>query len=79
MPKQQQMSEGAQETKMSSCFAQLWNDEQATTTLEYTLILVLIAVTGLLAWQSFGTSLSEHAADNAAQVGVPDANKYSGI
>ncbi len=35
---------------------QLWSDEDATTTLEYALLLLLVALSGLVAWQALGRS-----------------------
>jgi Flp pilus assembly pilin Flp len=36
----------------------LWSDEDALTTVEYALLLALVFVVGLLAWQSLGTSVN---------------------
>lgn len=37
-------------------FQELWFDEAALTTVEYALLLLLVAVSGIVAWQALGTT-----------------------
>ncbi len=43
---------------MFAAFRSLWNDEDGLTTVEYALLLVLIVIVGITAWQSLGGSVS---------------------
>ena len=36
----------------------LWRDEEGLSTVEYALLLVLIVIVGITAWQTLGTSVS---------------------
>ncbi len=56
----------------------LVDDEQGFTTVEYALVLVLIAVAGILVWQSFGQTVNDSGRGstesmNRARVSHPDA------
>lgn len=37
----------------------LWRDEEGLTTVEYALLLVLIVIVGITAWQTLGGSVSD--------------------
>ena len=42
-----------------SSFRRLWSDNRGVSTVEYVIILVLIAVLGIGAWKTFGKSVSD--------------------
>ncbi len=42
---------------MLDCIKRLWKDEEGLTTVEYALLLVLIVVVAVTAWQTLGTGV----------------------
>ena len=44
---------------MFDALKRLWTDEDGLTTVEYALLLVLIVIVGITAWQSLGGSVSD--------------------
>ncbi len=46
---------------------QLWSDEDATTTLEYALLLLLIVMSGFVAWQALGRSTQSNVDTTSTQ------------
>jgi len=44
---------------MVQCLKQLWKDEEGLTTVEYALLLVLIVVVAVTAWQTLGTGVKD--------------------
>lgn len=51
--------------------SELWHDESALTTLEYALLLLLIATSGIVAWQLLGSSTSESVANSTEALPHP--------
>lgn len=45
--------------KLTGIFARCWKDQKGATAIEYGLVLVLISVAGLTAFQSLGDSISD--------------------
>jgi len=43
---------------MLSTLKRFWNDEEGLSTVEYALLLVLIVIAGVTAWQTLGGSVS---------------------
>jgi len=43
---------------MLATIAKLWKDEEGLSTVEYALLLVLIVIVGITAWQTLGSSVS---------------------
>ncbi len=54
--------------------SELWHDESALTTLEYALLLLLIATSGIVAWQLLGSSTSESVANSTEALPHPQAH-----
>ncbi len=56
---------------------ELWNDESGVTTVEYALLLMLVALVALGAWSALGTNVGRAAQASADAVGTdgtfPDA------
>ena len=48
---------------------QLLHDEQGLSTVEYIIILILIAVIGIAAWQSFGSTVSSKVSSATGDIG----------
>lgn len=48
---------------------ELWKDESGVTTVEYALILALVSLVALLAWQSLGTATKTTAEASADAMG----------
>ena len=46
----------------------LWADERGLSTVEYVIILVLVAVFGIGAWKAFGGTLTKKVDDSAKQL-----------
>ncbi len=46
---------------------QLWSDEDATTTLEYALLLLLVALSGFVAWQALGRATESNVDATSSQ------------
>lgn len=46
----------------------LVNDDEGLSTVEYIIILVLIAVIGIVAWQSFGASVKQQVEGATGQI-----------
>lgn len=43
---------------MLTALKQLWRDEEGLSTVEYALLLVLIVIAGIVAWQTLGGSVA---------------------
>jgi Flp pilus assembly pilin Flp len=43
----------------------LWKDEEGLTTVEYALLLALVVVAGILAWQGLGNTVENTVSDSA--------------
>lgn len=58
---------------------ELWKDEEGLTTVEYALLLALVVVAGIAAWQGLGSTVQDTVADtsgtigDAAGTGTPDS------
>ncbi len=52
----------------SSTARRILGDERGLSTVEYTILLVLIAVGGISLWTNFGDALSDHIVDAESQV-----------
>jgi len=44
---------------MLDCLRRFWDDEEGMTTVEYALLLVLIVVVAVTAWQTLGTTVKD--------------------
>jgi pilus assembly protein Flp/PilA len=53
-------------------FKRLWKDEEGLTTVEYALLLALVAIAAITAWTALGTRVSE-TVDSATTTGMPVA------
>ena len=42
---------------MSEALRKLWRDEEGLSTVEYALLLVLVVIVGITAWQTLGTKV----------------------
>jgi len=47
----------------------LWKDDDGLTTVEYALLLVLIVIVGITAWQSLGSSVSSKVGEVNTTIG----------
>jgi len=54
----------------------LWADESGTTTLEYVLLLALIALSGLVAWQRLGMTAAGSVDGSVGQMGPNSTAGY---
>ncbi|HCA46532.1 MAG TPA: Flp family type IVb pilin [Armatimonadetes bacterium] len=48
---------------------ELWRDESGVTTVEYALLLALVALVALVSWQNLGRGVNNSASASAAAVG----------
>jgi len=46
----------------------LWKDEEGLTTVEYALLLALVVVAGISAWQGLGTTVQNTVTDSATTI-----------
>ena len=46
----------------------LWKDEEGLTTVEYALLLALVVVAGILAWQGLGSTVENTVNDSAGTI-----------
>lgn len=44
---------------MLECLKRMWRDEEGLTTVEYALLLVLVVVVAITAWQTLGTTVKD--------------------
>jgi Flp pilus assembly pilin Flp len=51
-----------------SRMSRLHSDERGLTTVEYIIVLVLIAITAFVVWQNFGTSVKDTVTNSTTQV-----------
>lgn len=49
---------------------ELWKDEAGLTTVEYALLLALVVVAGITAWQGLGTTVRTTVNSSNTQIGV---------
>ncbi len=47
---------------------ELWMDEEGLTTVEYALLLALVVVAGIAAWQGLGTTVQNTVTDSATTI-----------
>ena len=47
----------------------MWQDEEGLTTVEYALLLVLVVIAGITAWQTLGGSVSDKVTEVNATIG----------
>jgi len=45
---------------------ELWKDEEGLTTVEYALLLALVVVAGIAAWQGLGTTVQSTVTDSSS-------------
>jgi len=53
---------------MISTLKSLWHDEDGLTTVEYALLLALVAVVAIAAWQTLGAAVKSKATTAAASI-----------
>jgi len=46
----------------------LWKDEEGLTTVEYALLLALVVVAGILAWQGLGDTVQNTVSDSSGTI-----------
>ena len=49
-------------------FKSLWKDEEGLTTVEYALLLALVAIAAITAWTTLGTNVSNTVTDVSGQM-----------
>lgn len=47
---------------------ELWKDEEGLTTVEYALLLALVVVAGILAWQGLGNTVQNTVNESASKI-----------
>ena len=55
----------------------LVRDERGLTTVEYALVLALIAVAGILVWQTFGQTVNESGLDSTGSMNRARVNRFA--
>ena len=56
----------------------LVRDEQGVTTLEYAVVLALVAVAGILVWQTFGDTVNESGLDSTQSMNRAHEVRHGG-
>ena len=55
---------------MFEAIKKLWRDEEGLSTVEYALLLVLIVIVGITAWQTLGTNVTTRVNQSANAIGA---------
>jgi len=53
---------------MTSLLAELWRDNQAVTTVEYAMLMVLVVLAGISAWQTLAQTIGNALVDCTDQI-----------